>query len=46
VEFDEAGILDAVRLGFGDGKDYPFADIFVRPEDHLDIIPVRTRYPT
>ena len=30
VEFDEARILDAVGLGFGDRKDDALAEVFVR----------------
>ena len=44
-EFHETGIFDPVRLGQGDGKDHPLADILVRPEHHFDIVPIRTRYP-
>ena len=44
AEFDKARILDAVRLGFGDGKDHALADIFFRIEDQLDIVAVRTGY--
>jgi hypothetical protein len=45
MEFHEASILDAVRLRFGDRKDHPLAYVFVRLEEHLDIIPMRTGYP-
>ena len=40
VEFNEAGVLDAVRLGLGDRKDHPFAELFVRPEDHFDLVAI------
>ena len=46
VELDEAGVLDAVGLGVGDRKDDPFAQFFVRPEDHLDIVAIVSRRPT
>jgi len=39
VEFHEAGVLDAIRLRFCDGKDHPLADVLVRIEDYLDIVP-------
>ena len=42
VEFHEAGILDAVRLGFGDGKDHPLADVRIGLEDHFDIVAIRS----
>ena len=46
VEFDESGVLDAVGLGVGDRKDDPFAQFFVRPEDHLDIVAIVSGRPT
>ena len=45
VEFHKAGIFDAVRLRTRDGKDHPLADMLLRREDHLDIVPIGTRYP-
>ena len=38
----KSSIFDAIRLRGGDGKDHSFADVFVRPEDQLDIVALRT----
>ena len=43
VEFNESRVLDAVRLGIGDRKDDPLAQLFVRPEDHFDIVAIGHR---
>ena len=45
LEFNEAGVLDAVGLCVGDRKDDAFAQVFVRSEDHLDIVTVGSCRP-
>src|ERR1700726_4561539 len=40
IEFDEPGILDAVCLSVGDRKDDAFAQLFLIPEHHFDVIAI------
>ena len=40
IKFNEACVLDAIRLRISDWKDDTLAQLFVRPEDHFDIIPM------
>src|SRR5258708_21498571 len=44
-EFDEASVLDDVRLGLRDRKDHSLAKLFVLLKKHFDHVAIWRRYP-